>query len=104
MELAVSNNSQPIVRHISIDKARTALDSIVRRAHKNKEHFILEKNGVPVAGIIDVDELDDHLELHNASLKRQIKAGYKEYRAGKTKTADAFIAELRGRAMGRKKK
>lgn len=95
------SNSQPIVRHISIAKARTTLDSIVRRAHKNKERFILEKDGVPVAGIIDVDELDDHLELHNAALKRQIKAGYKEYRAGKTRDAAAFIGELRNEAMSK---
>ena len=97
------SNSHPIVRHISITKARINLDFIVRRAHKNKERFILEKDGVPVAGIINIDELDDHLELRDAALKRRIKAGYQEYRRGKTRDADAFIAEFRDDVMACKR-
>ena len=97
-------NSHPIVHHIPITKARINLGSIVRRAHKNKECFILEKDGIPVAGIIDVDELDDHLELNDTALKRQIKAGYKEYLRGKTRDAGDFVAELRRASAGRKKK
>ena len=51
------------IQRIPITKARINLGQIVRRVHVNKEYFVLEKDGIPVAGIIDVDELEDYLEL-----------------------------------------
>lgn len=85
-----------MVTRIPITKARINLGQVVRRAHLNKEYFILEKDGIPVAGIMDVDEMEDYLELQDSELQKQIDEGYQEYRRGELKQdARAFLAELR---------
>ena len=43
-----------VVHHIPITKARTNLGQVVRRAHLNRECFVLEKDGIPVAGIMSL--------------------------------------------------
>ena len=52
-----------MVHHIAITKARVNLGQVVRRAHLNNEYFILEKDGIPIAGILGIAELEDYLEL-----------------------------------------
>jgi hypothetical protein len=84
-----------MVHHIPITKARINLGQLVRRAHLNKECFILEKDKIPVAGIIDVDELDDYLELKDPNIREQIREGYKAYQQGDVKDADTLLVELK---------
>ena len=84
-----------MVHHIPITKARINLGQVVRRAHLNNEYFILEKDGIPIAGILDIAELEDYLELQKPELKEQIRKGYQAYRRGETRTANAFLKELR---------
>ncbi len=52
--------THPMVHHIPITKARINLGQVVRRAHLNNEYFILEKDGIPIAGILDIAELEDY--------------------------------------------
>ena len=66
----------------------------MRRAHLNNECFILEKNGIPIAGIMDIDDMEDWLELQDTEMQKQIAEGYKEYRQGRTRPLDEFLAEL----------
>jgi antitoxin (DNA-binding transcriptional repressor) of toxin-antitoxin stability system len=54
-----------VVHRIPITKARINLGQVVRRAHVNGEYFILEKDGIPVAGMMNVDELVDYLDLQD---------------------------------------
>lgn len=96
--------SKPSVHHIAITKARVNLGQVVRRAHLNKECFVLEKDGIPVAGIIGVDELEDYLETQDPKLKQQIRAGYESYQQGKGRDLDAFLSDLKGSAKKQKKK
>lgn len=96
--------SKPMVHRIPITQARINLGQVVRRAHLNKECFILEKDGIPVAGIMDVDDLEDWLELQDPKMQKQIEEGYREYREGKARPAREFLAELKREAAGRKKK
>ena len=84
-----------MVHHIPITQARIHLGELVRRAHLNKECFILEKDKIPVAGIIDVGELEDYLELQDPELKKQIQESYACYQKGEFKAADTFLAELK---------
>ena len=39
----------------------------------NREYFILEKGGIPVAGIMNADEMEDYLDLRDPGLKKQIR-------------------------------
>ena len=82
---------------IPITKARVNLGSIVKRVHLKKERFSLEKDGYPVAALIDIDEYEDYLDSQDAGLKKQIKASWKEFQEGKAKPADELLAKLKKR-------
>ncbi|MGC1613476.1 MAG: type II toxin-antitoxin system Phd/YefM family antitoxin [Candidatus Acidiferrum sp.] len=93
-----------IVRRIPITKARINLGQVARRAHVNREYFILEKDGIPVAGILSADELEDYLELQEPGLKAQIRKSSQEYARGKSRGAGLFLAELRRSRTPRRSK
>ena len=84
-----------VVRHIPITQARANLGKIVRRARINRECFIVEKAGVPVAGIMNVDDMEDYLELQDPRVKAQIAQSQEDYRRGRVRDAREFLAELR---------
>ena len=76
-------------------KARNNLGELVKRVHDNKEYLILEKNGVAVVGIMDIDEFEDYLELNDPKAQRAIRKSTEEIRAGKSRPARELLAELR---------
>lgn len=84
-----------VVHRVAITRARINLGQVVRRVHMNREYFILEKGGIPVAGIMNADEMEDYLDLRDPGLKRQIRRSQEQYRHGKTRDATSFLAELR---------
>jgi PHD/YefM family antitoxin component YafN of YafNO toxin-antitoxin module len=90
------NKQEIMVQTIPITKARTNLGAVVKRIHLNKEYVILEKDGIPIAGIMDIDEFEDYLELQDPKVQRQIRKSAQEYRVGKSRPARAFLAELQG--------
>ena len=88
---------KPAARKVSvmaITKARINLGALVRRVHLNKEYVILEKGGIPVVGLMDADELEDYLEIHDPVVQEHIRKSNEEYRAGKSRPAEEFLAEL----------
>jgi restriction endonuclease len=93
-----------VVHRIPLTKARINLGQVVRRAHVNREYFILEKDGIPVVGIMHVDDLEDYLDQQDEGLKEQIKASHQDYLAGKVRDASEFLAELRRPAKKQLKK
>jgi len=92
-----------IVSRIPITKARINLGQVARRAHLNREYFILEKDGIPVAGVLSADELEDYLEMQEPGLKAQIRKSTGEYRRGKSRDAGAFLTSLRRKPARSKK-
>jgi len=84
-------------------KARINLGALVKRAHLGKEYFILEKDGIPIAGLMDIDEFEDYLELKDPGIRQHIQRSYEEYRAGKSRHANLLLAELE-QGKGRKTK
>src|SRR5882724_5872952 len=58
-----------MVTTIPIAKARTNLSALVMRVHLNKEYIIVEKDGLPIAGIMDINEFEDFRELHNPKVR-----------------------------------
>ena len=93
-EVVILKKTTPMVHRVPLTEARTNLGQIVRRAHLNNECFILEKNGIPIAGIMDIDDMEDWLELQDPEMQEQIAEGYKEYRQGTSKPLDDFLTEL----------
>ncbi len=83
------------VSRIPITKARINLGAVVKRAHLNGEYFILEKDGIPVAGIMDAGEMEDYLDLRDPAVKRQIASSRADEAAGRVRPLGEFIAELK---------
>ena len=86
--------STAMVNRIPITKARINLGQLAKRAHLNNEYFILEKDGIPVIGIMDADEMEDYLELRNPKVKAQIRQSNNDVRAGRTRPAEELLYEL----------
>jgi prevent-host-death family protein len=82
---------------IPITKARVNLGEVIKRVHFNKDSFVLEKGGIPVAAILDIDEFEDWLETKDPKVKEQIRRGYEEYKKGKTVPLDKFLAKMQAK-------
>lgn len=85
---------KPMISRLPITKARVNLGAVVKRVHLNKEYIILEKDGIPIAGLMDIDEFEDYLEQQDKAVQRTIAASSAEYEAGKSRPAAALMAEL----------
>jgi PHD/YefM family antitoxin component YafN of YafNO toxin-antitoxin module len=92
--------TKTMINRIPITKARINLGAVAKRAHLGGEYFILEKDGIPIAGIMDADELEDYLELQDPKVKKQIAESRKDYEAGRVRDVREFIAELRAERKG----
>lgn len=90
-----------MVKTISVTKARINLEEVIKRVHLNKDSFVLEKGGIPVAAILDIDEFEDWLEMKDPKIKEQIRRGYEEYKKGKTVPLDKFISKIRAKNMNK---
>ena len=86
-----------MIKIIPITKARVNLGEVIKRVHFNKEIFVLEKGGIPVAAILDIDEFEDWLETKDPKVKEQIRQGYEEYKKGKTVPLDKFLAKMQAK-------
>jgi prevent-host-death family protein len=90
------------VSRLSATEAKIRFGELIRRVQLGKEYIIVERDGLPVLGILDADELEDYLDLHDETLKTQIRQGYREYQAGKTKPVEQVLAKVR--ALGKQQK
>ena len=90
------NKRSITVNTIPITKARYNLGALAKRVHLNKEYFILEKDGIPIIGIMDADELEDYLELQDPKARRDIQRSNEDIKAGRVRPARDLLAELRG--------
>ena len=72
-----------MVHTLPITKARINLGAIAKRAHLKGEYFIFEKDGIPVAGLMSADEMEDYLELQDPKVNAFIREGNQEYLSGK---------------------
>jgi hypothetical protein len=92
------------VTRLPLTQARVNLGQVVRRVHVNREVFILEKDGIPVVGLMHVDDLEDYLEMQNRSVKEQIQTSAADYHRGAARSASKFLAELKTPSSKRKRK
>lgn len=94
----MSTKNAVTVHRLPITQARINLGQVVRRARLKGEYFILEKDGIPVAGLMSADEFEDYLELRDPELRKQIREGYAEYQSGKTLPLDRVLSNLKKRS------
>lgn len=87
----MSRATKSIIHRLPLTKARVNLGQVVKRAHVNKEYFILEKDGIPVAGILDAGELEDYLELRDPHARSAIAESNADIAAGRVKPAQDLL-------------
>ncbi len=81
------------VLRMPMTKARINLGSLVRGVHVDGDVVVLEKDGIPVAGLVDIDALEDYLEARDPALRRRIRASMKDYRAGRGRPARKILKD-----------
>jgi PHD/YefM family antitoxin component YafN of YafNO toxin-antitoxin module len=91
-----------VIQRLPITKARVNLGQLARRAHVNKEYFILEKDGIPVIGIMDADELEDYLELRDERVASAIRHSNADLTAGRVRPAEVLLKPRRATTRPRK--
>lgn len=91
------------VHRLPLTEARNNLGKVVRRVHINNETFILEKDGIPIAALMNISDFEDYIDTQDPKLNRQIKQSYKEYLQGNARPIEEFIAELKSAASKQKK-
>jgi PHD/YefM family antitoxin component YafN of YafNO toxin-antitoxin module len=94
-KVATLPKTPSLVKTIPLTEARIRLGALVKRVHLNKEYVILQKDGIPIAGLMDIDEFEDYLELQDPTVREHIRTSHEEYRAGKSRPAEEFLRELR---------
>lgn len=87
--------SSPTLQRLPVSQAHMKLRALVNRVRRNKEYIILEKDGVAIAGVMDIDEFEDYLELRDPKVRAHIRQSNAEYLAGKSRSAQEFLTELR---------
>ena len=90
--------SRSRVTRISITKP------LARQIRQTKGYVILEADGVPFAGVMDLDEFEDYLELQDPKVREQIRKSNEEYLAGKSRPYEDFLAELRKEEQAKAKR
>ena len=93
-----------MVHRLPITEARINLGQVVKRAHLAGEYFILEKDGIPVAGIMGAEELEDYLEARDPAIRAQIEKSNADIVAGRTRPAEKLLQELRAAKAGKSKR
>ena len=91
----------PTVQRLPLTQARNTLGAVVKRVHLNKEYVILEKDGIPLAGVMDIDEFEDYLELQDPKVRAHIAKSRQEFLAGKSRPYSQFLADLRTEEQGK---
>lgn len=98
----VSNTTLPVIHRLPITKARVNLGQVVKRVRLNREYFILEKDGIPVVGIMGAEEMEDYLELRDPKVREHIRKGHAEYLAGKGRPLAELLADITPRKKVRR--
>ena len=59
--------------------------------------YEIEKGGIPVAAILDIDEFEDWVEMKDSKIKEQTRRGYKDYKKGKTIPLDKVLSKIQSK-------
>ena len=86
-----------VVSRLTMTAARVNLGQLAKRVHLNSEYFILEKDGIPIIGIMGADELEDYLELRDPKVKARIEKSNLDVKAGRVRPASSLLEELKSK-------
>ncbi len=95
-----STSPQPMTRQVQLTELRRDTATIIDRVHRDKEHAIVRRRSLPVAVIIDIEEYEDLLDLHDPQARRDLEMATREYREGKARPAEDLLRELQAADEG----
>lgn len=85
----------PQITRIEATQAKARFNEIIRRVTEDREYILIEHDGTPLLGILDAEELEDYLDLHDEALREQIRQGYQEYQSGRARPVERVLAQAR---------
>jgi PHD/YefM family antitoxin component YafN of YafNO toxin-antitoxin module len=85
-----------MLRRIPLTEARSTLGRLVKRLHAAEDYVILERDGVAMAAIMDIDEFQDYLESCDPEVAAAIAESARDFREGQARPAADLLAELGG--------
>jgi hypothetical protein len=86
------------VHRVPMKLARATIGQLAKRAHSNNEIFILESDGIPLAGLMNVSDLEDYLDTQDPKVKMSIAKSHQDFLAGRVRPAREMVAELKAPA------
>ena len=95
MATAKSDRGEAVITHVALSEARARLGAVIKRVHDDKEYVVLERDGEPVAALVDIDEFEDLLELRDPEVQRLIQESREDELAGRVRPARQLLEELR---------
>jgi prevent-host-death family protein len=83
-----------MIKTIAITDFRRQLGNLVREVRTKKTHLIIEKDGYPVVGVVDIDQFEDFLDATNPRIKAQIEQSNEDIKAGRVKPIEDLLKRL----------
>jgi prevent-host-death family protein len=84
-------------RTISLKEARAKFSTLVDKADRLSERFVVTKNGLPKAVVMSADEFDSWVEtlelLSNPKAVKALERGLKQAKAGKFRSFERVFGE-----------
>jgi prevent-host-death family protein len=92
------------IRHVPLTQARASLGTIVNDVNRTRDYVVVERGGLPVAVIMDVDEFEDYLDLRDPAARKRIARASREQRAGESSPAESLLDRLKQTAANPRRK
>jgi prevent-host-death family protein len=86
--------SSPLVRHLPLTQFRQRVGEVINRVHREKEYVVVERGGLPVAAVMDIDEFEDYLEVRDPEAQRDVAASREDIAAGRIRPVEELLTEL----------
>lgn len=84
-------------RTVSLKEARAKFSTLVDKADRLSERFVVTKNGMPKAVVMSADEFDSWVEtlelLSNPRAVKALEQGLKQAKAGKLRSFERVFGE-----------
>lgn len=81
-------------KSIETTKLRNHLASAIKEVNKNKDFLIITRKGEPVAGIVDLDLLEDIEAVNSKNFIKSVKDAREQLKKGEFYTHEEVFGDL----------
>ncbi len=104
------HEQQPVTQTMKISEVRGQFNSLVNRVYRKETRVVVEKSGIPVAGIVSADDLRrlDRLDRERAerfNVIDEMRSSFRDVPADEIeREADRTLAEVRSEARAERER